>query len=233
MASVLCTGGNLVGAAQIRGSNVASEEIFPVNGVRRAISEYPGAMCSAFEECAHLAGDCCPTADGTYLGCCKMGTCEREPACRELGLEGDCCPTLDGTDLDCCGKTAAPTPSPTTASPTDPPVPPTTASPVTHPPKCMDNPVCGGLGLVGECCPTQDGVFLDCCDPAPQCAHNPACNALGLAGDCCPTIDGVFLACCAEEDPATKQCDGNWACNGLSGDCCPTVDGVHLDCCSE
>merc|ERR1712113_66957 len=31
---------------------------------------------------------------------------------------------------------------------------------------CSDNPVCAGLGLAGNCCPTSDNIFLDCCNAA-------------------------------------------------------------------
>ena len=30
------------------------------------------AACSAWSPCAHLAGDCCPTAEGTFLSCCGV-----------------------------------------------------------------------------------------------------------------------------------------------------------------
>ena len=29
---------------------------------------------------------------------------------------------------------------------------------------CSLKPVCNALGLTGDCCPTVEGVFLDCCD---------------------------------------------------------------------
>src|SRR5210317_2135427 len=57
---------------------------------------------------------------------------------------------------------------------------------------CASNPTCNLLGLTGVCCPTIEGVFLDCCDeflssdnPAPECSAHAACS--GLAGECCPT----------------------------------------------
>ena len=70
-------------------------------------------------------------------------------------------------------------------------------------PQCRDNEGCAALALDGLCCPTLDGVFLDCCtafpnacqepgscDPAPAnttCQLNPRCEALGLEGNCCPS----------------------------------------------
>jgi len=41
-----------------------------------------------------------------------------------------------------------------------------TALPQKTPPMstaCVEHPACNGLGLSGECCPTADGVFLQCC----------------------------------------------------------------------
>jgi hypothetical protein len=75
------------------------------------------------------------------------------------------------------------------------------------PASCKVHPQCATLGLTGElyhsstmqrpgqCCPTVDGVFLDCCK-ARACAVHPACAALGLGDDCCSTRDGIFLDCC-------------------------------------
>lgn len=68
-----------------------------------------------------LEGTCCPTAGGTYLGCCGANhvpsvstgnssspeapggderACSSHPGCASLG--GDCCPAPDGTMLECC-----------------------------------------------------------------------------------------------------------------------------------
>ena len=63
---------------------------------------------------------------------------------------------------------------------------------------CRNNVRCHALELQGECCPSSDGVFLDCCDqgeitPA-SCSVNAMCAH--LTGQCCPTEEGVFLACC-------------------------------------
>jgi hypothetical protein len=99
--------------------------------------------------------------------------------------------------------------------------------------KCSLKPACAALGLSGDCCPTTDGVFLDCCDnDSNLCQVNPVCNALGLEGSCCPTADGVTLECCNAE---TAQCSSNKSCEelDLEGLCCPTVDGVFLDCCNS
>jgi hypothetical protein len=93
---------------------------------------------------------------------------------------------------------------------------------------CAANPSCTALGLTGECCPSLDGVFLDCCSS--KCHENAACAAQGLQGECCPTMNGVFLDCC---NP--RECANVPACAaaGLEGACCPTVDNVNLQCCSE
>ena len=57
-----------------------------------------------------------------------------------------------------------PPPAPTILAPT-----PTAPVPVAT--SCPVYPVCASLGLTGECCPTTEGIFLDCCSgivPAPS-----------------------------------------------------------------
>lgn len=50
-----------------------------------------------------LVGDCCPTPEGNYLGCCtKASSCEVNSGCAPLNLGGDCCPTEKGIFLGCC-----------------------------------------------------------------------------------------------------------------------------------
>ncbi|CAJ1947981.1 unnamed protein product [Cylindrotheca closterium] len=109
---------------------------------------------------------------------------------------------------------------------------------------CSANPACSGL--VGDCCPTPNGISLTCCEGSgvisEACVENASCNALGLTGSCCPTAEGVFLDCCSGDTPAdtpmgssadnaAPQCSAHAACSGLSGECCPTQDGVFLECC--
>ena len=64
---------------------------------------------------------------------------------------------------------------------------------------CSANAVCADLKLSGSCCPTADGVFLECCLTPPLaedalCSSNPMCQV--LAGYCCPTNDFDYLECC-------------------------------------
>ena len=103
---------------------------------------------------------------------------------------------------------------------------------------CGVNPVCAAMGLEGACCPTADGVMLDCCNRG--CEVHDACS--GLAESCCPTPDGVELECCDHTEELAKllsgknpsdKCSSHPTCAGLGleGVCCPTVDGVFLDCC--
>lgn len=101
-------------------------------------------------------------------------------------------------------------------------------------PSCSANPGCSGL--VGNCCPSDTGVDLTCCDATDvetdaTCVANSACNALGLTGLCCPSEEGVTLDCCnGSTDSTAKECTAHAACSGLIGNCCPTDDGVTLDC---
>lgn len=71
---------------------------------------------------------------------------------------------------------------------------------------CNANSNC--IGLEGDCCPTSNGIYLDCCGdqstslnvPTPAttesnaCSAHPNCN--GLSGICCPNNNGIFLDCC-------------------------------------
>jgi len=50
--------------------------------------------------------------------------------------------------------------------------------------------------LEGNCCPTDEGVTLDCCGAA-LCSSHPECAGLGLAGNCCPDDAGLQLDCCS------------------------------------
>ena len=65
---------------------------------------------------------------------------------------------------------------------------------------CSANPSCAGLA--GNCCPTSDNVYLDCC-PKRTCSSYSACS--GLSGNCCPTDSGVTLACCSQSAATTPR----------------------------
>jgi len=58
----------------------------------------------------------------------------------------------------------------------------------------------GGHTGNNNCCPTDDGTQLACCEQqsSASCAANAGCIAVGLTGNnnCCPTDDGTQLACC-------------------------------------
>ncbi|CAN0238939.1 unnamed protein product, partial [Discosporangium mesarthrocarpum] len=68
--------------------------------------------------------------------------------------EGACCPAFDGTYLGCCETFVQPEPSGSGNS---------SSRSVNggSSQKCSDHPGCAGL--VGNCCPTELGLFLDCC----------------------------------------------------------------------
>ena len=83
---------------------------------------------------------------------------------------------------------------------------------------CSANVLCSVRGLEGECCPTPEGVDLDCCGTfvIETCSRNPTCDGLGLAGACCPTNDKVrFLDCC-ESVPDICLGDDNSDCVVIS-----------------
>ena len=63
----------------------------------------------------------------------------------------------------------------------------------TYLPQCEFHPECAGLEGP-DCCPTADGVYLECCErDFAQCKAHPECAHLD--GDCCPTTSGIFLVC--------------------------------------
>lgn len=91
---------------------------------------------------------------------------------------------------------------------------------------CISHSACGDLQ--GDCCPTEGGVDLSCCDFSTpfsepdfvlarkaQCQANPRCNTLSLEGSCCPTVEGsdTYLDCC-EQIPT--RCGGGGDCVVLS-----------------
>ena len=77
--------------------------------------------------------------------------------------------------------------------------------------ECVDHKKCNESGLYGLCCPTADGVDLECCGKAGLVVKNgiqreyhtqeAACSAhekcAGLSNDCCPNVEGLFLDCCS------------------------------------
>eukprot|EP00522_Entomoneis_paludosa_P014961 CAMPEP_0172455490 /NCGR_PEP_ID=MMETSP1065-20121228/12094_1 /TAXON_ID=265537 /ORGANISM="Amphiprora paludosa, Strain CCMP125" /LENGTH=178 /DNA_ID=CAMNT_0013207951 /DNA_START=106 /DNA_END=642 /DNA_ORIENTATION=+ len=113
--------------------------------------------------------------------------------------------------------------------------------------QCQANEACSHLH--GNCCPTNDGTLLDCCDAAPRtCEQAPACAALGLKGSCCPTLAGADLDCCSTTAEPTKPptvppstlpsvfpssvippADACIAPPIEASGCCPTLDIVYLD----
>jgi len=159
------------------------------------------------------------------------GTCADNSYCSALGLQGECCPTAptDGSEpkfLDCCDVNNPPTLSPSDepssipslpvddASTTDvggegssPTVPENIGVSSTLDAQCSAHQQCQETDppLVGDCCPTADGEYLDCClmdfedvEPQALCENNGQCS--DLVGICCPTAIDVYLDCCPQVD---------------------------------
>jgi len=100
--------------------------------------------------------------------------CSQNPGCKNLGLIGSCCPTRAGVQLGCCIDVAT---KPTSESEI---IPETSSKGQTgsktsdsgsddakssgaEDPSCARNPECAKLGLIGQCCPTPEGILLGCC----------------------------------------------------------------------
>jgi len=133
-------------------------------------------------------------------------SCSAHSKCDNLG--GDCCPTTDWEYLDCCsgegGGGYGPTHKPTRHPTRNP-----TSDGKTENASCSAAPICNSNGLTGDCCPTNDGTYLNCCAEKPfgSCSSNLACRDLGLRGECCPTQHGHFLDCCSHEPhPGNSYC---------------------------
>lgn len=143
--------------------------------------------------CPPTPGDCCPTATGVWLHCCphkpenlttpspvatttvtypegsplcaaNAHTEDGKPACPPT--PGDCCPTATGVWLSCCPR------KPVTMTTPEPLL----TTTVTYPKGsalCKANaltqdgkPACPPVP--GDCCPTETGVWLDCCPGKPS-----------------------------------------------------------------
>jgi hypothetical protein len=82
----------------------------PVHVPVKTPNSIPNRRCSANPKCKELGlkGQCCPTAHGKFLDCCKNTPppreCSKNAVCARKGLTGDCCPTSDELFLDCCPK---------------------------------------------------------------------------------------------------------------------------------
>merc|ERR1712113_917027 len=67
------------------------------------------------------------------------------------------------------------------------------ASAPTLPKQCESHQGCVDKGLAGNCCPTDAGDMLDCCESS--CKKHGECA--GMDQDfCCPTLNGTYLECC-------------------------------------
>ncbi|CAJ1964829.1 unnamed protein product [Cylindrotheca closterium] len=117
---------------------------------------FPQESCKSHSMCAGIGGDCCPTSDGIFLGCCENAPTDAPTTSP---------PTGSPTDRPTKAPTAKPTRLPTvsTDNPTilPTPIPPTQS--------CLAHEACVSEGLQGNCCPTNtiNGIWLGCCDDPP------------------------------------------------------------------
>lgn len=84
---------------------------------------------------------------------------------------------------------------------------------------CSGNPQCATGGLIGNCCPTDHGDFLDCCYESVSSSNSDAVT--------------IATATMTASTASDASCDGYVNCVGLLGNCCPTDAGDFLDCCSR
>ena len=122
-------------------------------------------------------------------------------------------------------------------------------------PYCAAYPMCKNV-LVRSCCPTEEGVMLDCCSGVPTTATGeeevvideevvPVTGA-GVEEDEDVPAEGVVVVV-VEDAPSTfarnstaaaefiratgPRCAAYPMCTALVRKCCPTDDGMMLDCC--
>mmetsp|Transcript_1099 Transcript_1099/g.1508 ORF Transcript_1099/g.1508 Transcript_1099/m.1508 type:complete len:1130 (-) Transcript_1099:52-3441(-) len=106
-------------------------------------------LCVAYKACAALGllGECCPTSDGAYLGCCGNDSSTI---------------TSNGSNSEMKKTDNSPPPPPPRAHKL--PLPPATKETLCSGKACCSkNQACADLGLSGQCCPTQGGNMLGCC----------------------------------------------------------------------
>ena len=120
---------------------------------------------------------------------------------------------------------------------------------------CSAHPACSALA--GDCCPTPDNKFLECCPdthsptrtPTPQPTQsNPTSHPTSTptkTPTSTPTKNPTKNPTKTPTSAPTKQptpgptedaaCSAHPECaaRGLTGDCCPTDDDKRLDCCSN
>eukprot|EP00980_Cylindrotheca_fusiformis_P013379 scaffold3410_cov141-Cylindrotheca_fusiformis.AAC.22 len=218
-----------------------SEIDWDISTVTAAPATVPAESCRAHQACADLGlfGNCCPTdgANGVFLGCCD--TTGGPPPPTPTPTTAAPQPTKDPSP----GPTPFPTFAPVTSDPSSSPVtdapvtPPPTRAPVVTPPptsasipaeSCAANSRCFNLQLAGNCCPTRNGVFLDCCDPVggettPPPTPSPVAPNAPITPTPPPTPASI----------PSERCSAHSACYGLVGNCCPTPSGLVLDCCNK
>lgn len=106
---------------------------------------FPLPTCASAPGCDGLQGNCCPTAPldagGTTLRCCLTGTVNSEMDYCFDGVDNDYDGKVDCEDPECQGKKRCIYEGLN--------------------PKCSENVGCTDLSDL--CCPTTDGVYLDCC----------------------------------------------------------------------
>lgn len=84
-------------------------------------------------------------------------TCSSNPQCSPLNIGGDCCPTAESIMLDCCFTITTQQQQQQQGSDN-------VISPnmITSGASCSSHTRCAGLA--GDCCPSSDNIYLDCCD---------------------------------------------------------------------
>jgi len=95
------------------------------------------SACELHPDCVDLglSGECCPTAEGTMLGCCGGSNGDSSGASNEAP------PTATEATEKSSGEESG---SSTSGS-------------------CLEHPNCVDAELTGLCCPTEAGDFLECC----------------------------------------------------------------------
>ena len=117
-------------ASEIGGSDSSSR---PSNSTSSSSS-----ACELHPDCVDLglSGECCPTSDGTMLGCCGGSNGDSSVENNEA------VPTAAETTKESSGEESG---SSTSGS------------------SCSAHPQCVDAELTGRCCPTEAGDFLECC----------------------------------------------------------------------
>ncbi len=152
--------------------------VMAINLVNTAISPEK-RLCSASRQCSNLGltGDCCPSPEGSYLGCCNttlIGKGYMSDEWKSLIYINSAIINRDNAwnnimQLNNFGQGGSKSNSLFWTASRSEPISNSLVSNWSRDPhtyvkkECSANTACVALNVVGDCCPNEQGIFLGCC----------------------------------------------------------------------